>query len=469
MEKEEKKKKFSFKVPHTLVLLFAMMVLALIATYILPQGSYQTRTNQQGREMVVPGSYSTSEDPAYLDPWYVFLSVPKAFAEAQDIIFFVFIIGGALAVIRATGTIDAVLGKVLEKFGSKPWLLILAGMLTFSIGSSTLGMAEEYLPFVPILIALCIALQLDVITAVGIMVIGYGVGYGVAAINPFTVVIAQGIADLQPTSGFLYRIILLIPFFLIGFHHVYSYAMKVKSSPENSLVAHQNQFAHLENKVYPALTKRHWFILLFTFLAVVLIVYGISEFSQWHWYLEELGAVFLALAIIAAMIGKLSFNKTALEFSNGAAELTVTALLIGFARAIALILEEGQVLHTIVHGLATPLQETGPEIASVGMFLIQSVINFFIPSGSGQAYVTMPLMTPIADLTGVSRQIAVLAYQFGDGFTNMLVPTNAVLMGILGIAGIPYDKWFKFIIPFMIKMWIAGSLALILAVWIGYS
>lgn len=456
--------KYKIKVPHTLVLLFIMMVLAQLCTYILPSGNYETVVNEHGRQEVVAGSYRLHDQKQALEPWYIFTSIPKAFADTQAIIFFVFIIGGALAVIKTTGTIDAMLGKALEKFSSRPWALILIGMLIFSLGSSTLGMAEEYLPFVGVLIALCMALRLDKVTAIGIMVVGYGIGYGTAAFNPFTVIIAQNVAELQPASGFGYRMILLVPFFLIGYHHVMRHTRKVKTAPEK-----EESLSNEGPKDYPALAGSHVAILAFTVAALALIVYGISELSGWGWYLTELGAVFLVLAIIAAIIGKVSPNKAAIEFTKGATELTTTALLIGFARAIALILEDGQVLHTIVHALATPLQETGPEIASVGMFLIQSVINFFIPSGSGQAYVTMPLMTPIGDLTGVSRQITVLAYQFGDGFTNMFVPTNAVLMGIIGIAGIPYEKWFKFIFPLMIKIWIAGSVALVIAVWIGYN
>lgn len=226
----------------------------------------------------------------------------------------------------------------------------------------------------------------------------------------------------------------------------------------------ENGQGHAET-TYPKLTKMHGLILLLTLLALVLIVYGISN---WHWYLTELGAVFFGLAVLVTIVNRINPSKAAKTFGIGASELTMTALLIGFARSIALLLEEGQVLHTIVNALAIPLQKTGPELASVGMYMFQSVLNFFIPSGSGQAFVSMPLMAPIADLTGVSRQIAVLAYQFGDGFTNMLVPTNAVLMGIIGIAGIPYDKWFKFIIPLMVKFWILGSIALVVAVWIGY-
>lgn len=454
------------KVPHTLILLFSIMIIAQVSTYILPKGAYETRTNEHQREEVVPDSYSRLENQPQLKAWHFLMAVPRAFAEAQDIIFFVFIIGGALAVLRATGTIDAVLGKVLDKFARRPTWLILVAMLTFAIGSSTLGMAEEFLPFVSILIVLCLALGLDKVTAIGILVVGYGIGYGVASINPFTVIVAQEIAGLAPASGIGYRLALFAPFFFIGFQHVYAYSRKVKSGRIEGLIDTEQQ--NLE-KNYPDINARHLLILIFTLLSLVLIVYGISELSGWGWYLYELGAVFLGLTIITAIIGKLSPDRAAVEFSKGAAELTTTALLIGFARAIALILEDGQVLHTIVHVLAEPLQQTGPEIASVGMLFIQSIINFFIPSGSGQAYVTMPLMTPIADLTGVGRQVAVLAFQFGDGFMNMIVPTNAVLMGILGIAGIPYDRWFKFIGWLMVKLLLAGAIALIVAVLIGYS
>ena len=453
------------KVPHTLVLLFSMMVFALILTYVLPQGKFQTTENDEGRSVVIPNSYEKYTEKTLLSPWDLFTVLPKAFTDSQGIIFFVFIIGGALAVVKSTGTIDAFLGKLLEKFGSRPQILIVLSMLVFSIGSSTLGMAEEYLPFITVLIALCLGMKMDIISAVGIMVVGYGVGYGVAAINPFTVMIAQEIAEVPPTSGMWYRIVLLVPFFLVGWHHVQKYAISVQKDPTRSLMFNvENGQGHAET-TYPKLTKMHGLILLLTLLALVLIVYGISN---WHWYLTELGAVFFGLAVLVTIVNRINPSKAATIFGIGASELTMTALLIGFARSIALLLEEGQVLHTIVNALAIPLQKTGPELASVGMYMFQSVLNFFIPSGSGQAFVSMPLMAPIADLTGVSRQIAVLAYQFGDGFTNMLVPTNAVLMGIIGIAGIPYDKWFKFIIPLMVKFWIIGSIALVIAVWIGY-
>ncbi len=449
------------KVPHTLVLLFFMMVLGLILTYILPSGTFET-VEEHHREKVVAGTYHTVEKE-YLEPWELLTVLPRAFADSQAIIFFIFIIGGALSVIKSTGVIDAVLGKLLNRFGSKPQVLIFAGMFIFAVGSSTLGMAEEYLPFISVLIVLCAALKLDTLSAVGIMVVGYGIGYGTATINPFTVLIAQDIAEVRPTSGLWYRLVLLLPFFLVGFFHVKKYAMNVWK---------QSIAVEVEEKEvyqYPELTKTHILILIITFFAIALIVFGISELSGWGWYLIELGAVFFGLTIVVAIIGRLNINEVAIKFAEGATELTTTALLIGFARSIALILEDGLVLHTIVHYLSIPLQQTGPHIASVGMYLIQSMLNFFIPSGSGQAYVTMPLMAPIGDLTGVTRQTSVLAYQMGDGFMNMIVPTNAVLMGILGIAKIPYGKWFKFVFPLILKFIAIGSIALIVAVFIEYN
>lgn len=455
-----------FKVPHTLVLLFGMMVLALLFTYILPQGSFEMVENEHGRSVVVPDSYEKNPEKTWMSVLSLFTVLPRAFADSQDIIFFIFIIGGALAVIKSTGMIDAFLGKMLEKFSARPQILIIGTMLVFTIGSSTLGMAEEYLPFITVLIALSIGLKMDVITAVGIMVVGYGIGYGVAAINPFTVLLAQEVAELPPTSGLWYRLLLLVPFFIVGWHHVQRYGMRIRKDPSKSLMADIEIKGEKGETSYPSLTKTHWLIFLLTVFTIGIIIYGISN---WHWYLVELGAAFFALAIAVSIIGKINPNKAAIAFGIGASELTTTALLIGFARSIALLLEDGMVLHTIVHYLSIPLQSVGPELASIGMFMFQSLLNFFIPSGSGQAFVTMPLMAPIADLTGVSRQIAVLAYQFGDGFTNMLVPTNAVLMGIIGIAGIPYDRWFKFIIPLMVKLWIVGSIALVIAVWVGYN
>jgi uncharacterized ion transporter superfamily protein YfcC len=473
----------SFRVPHTLVLLFAMIVVALLLTWLLPAGAYERVENEQGRTQVVPGTFATVPDVPTLSPLVVFTAIPRGLAAAAEIIFFVFIIGGAFALLRATGAVDAFLGSVLRRLGHQPLWLLAGGILVFMAGSSTIGMAEEFLPFVPILVALALALRFDALTGVAIVTIGYSVGYGVATINPFTVLIAQDVAGLQPGSGMWYRLVLAAVFVPLGVHHVWRYARRVRSDPATSLVADVAP-PPMERPApggpglsaepggggglaeTPPLTGRHVTVLAVLVGGLALLVWGLTQAG---WYLVEMSALFAALAVVIAALGRISPDRSAAVFVEGATELTTTALLIGFARAIQVVLDQGQVIDTIVHGLSVPLQALGPSLAAVGMMIVQSVTNLFIPSGSGQAYVTMPIMAPLADVIEIPRQVAVLAYQFGDGFTNILVPTNPVIIGILAMAGIPYDRWLRFVLPFMLKVWVVGALALMVAVWIGYQ
>jgi uncharacterized ion transporter superfamily protein YfcC len=455
-----------FRVPHTLVLLFGIMVLAWIATLFLPQGAFTTAPNEMGRPMVVPGTFTLAEERVVLPPWELFTAVPRAMADAQAIIFFLLIVGGAIAVLRATGTIDAALGWILRRVGHSPALLIAIGTTIFAIGSATLGASTEYIPFAAVLVALCLAMRMDAMTAIGIMVVGYGVGYGVAVLNPYTVIVAQDIAGVPPTSGLWFRLALFVPFVAIGIHHVWAYARRVQADPTASLmhgVAEEQPAAPTE---YPPLHGRHLIILLLTAVALGAMVYGIPVRG---WYLVELGAIWLALAIAAGLVARIGLDDMAKRFAAGASELAIVALLVGFARSIALLLEQGQVLHTIVHGLSVPLQRVTPELSAVGMLVMQTLMNFFIPSGSGQAYATMPIMAPLADVVGVTRQVSVLAFQFGDGFSNMVLPTNIVLMAILGVAGIPYSRWLRFSLPLLLKLMVAAAVALVIAVLIGYS
>jgi uncharacterized ion transporter superfamily protein YfcC len=456
----------SFRVPHTLILLFSMIVIAMLVTYLLPAGSFERVENEQGRLQVVSGSYRTTPEVAPPSPLVVFTAVPRGLEAAAEIIFFVFIIGGAFAVLRATGAIDALLGAALRRLGHRPLLLVLGGVVVFAAGSSTIGMAEEYLPFVMVLVTLALALGYDAVVGVGIITIGYAVGFGVATINPFTVLIAQDVAGLQPASGLAVRLALSAVFVPLGVHHVWRYAARVHRDPASSLVADITPPTLERPHEAGPLTPTHQLLLALVALTLVVLVFGLARLG---WYLVEMGALFLALTVVLAAVARMHPDRAARVFGEGAAELTMTALLIGFARAIQVVLVDGGVTDTIIHGLSVPLQGLGPGLAAVGMFMVQSVTNLFIPSGSGQAYVTMPIMAPLADVVGVSRQVAVLAYQFGDGFTNILVPTNPVIIGMLAIAGIPYERWLRFVLPFMLKVWLVGSIALVVAVWAGIS
>jgi uncharacterized ion transporter superfamily protein YfcC len=454
------------RIPHTLILLFGMIVAAVLVTYLLPAGSFERVENEQGRLQVVPGSFAATPEVRPPSPLVVFTAVPRGMEAAAEIIFFVFIIGGAFAVLRYTGAIDAVLGTALRRLGHRPLLLVIGGMVVFAAGSSTIGMAEEYLPFIPVLVTLALALGYDAVVGVAIVTIGYAVGYGVATINPFTVLIAQDVAGLQPASALGVRLVLSAVFVPLGVHHIWRYASRVREDPSRSLVADVAPPPMERPHEAASLTITHRLLLLAVAIALAVLVFGLTRLG---WYLVEMSALFLALTVVMVAIARLAPDTAARVFGEGAAELTMTALLIGFARAIQVVLDQGGVIDTIVHGLSVPLQTMGPGLAAVGMFVVQSMTNLFIPSGSGQAYVTMPIMAPLADVVGVSRQVAVLAFQFGDGFTNIVVPTNPVIIGILAIAGVPYDRWLKFVLPFLLKVWLVGSVALVAAVWWGVS
>lgn len=455
------------KVPHTLILLLTMMVAALIATWLVPQGFFDITLSESGREMVVAGTYQTVAERHYLTPWDLLTAIPRAFAAAQDVIFFVLIVGGVLAIARATGTVDALIGRLLERHGKQPQRLIFMVIFCFAMASSSIGTAGEYIPFVLILVALCKAMRLDAMTAVGMIVAGYGIGYGVSAFNPFTVLIAQQIAEIPVYSGLWLRLAIFVPFVLIGFHHVWQYTKKVAKDPSQSMMLDVPcPLAKQTAPDYPALALRHKLILGSFMATLAIAVWGIATKG---WYLYELGGVFVAWGALVAVLGRLTADETAERFIEGVSDLVTTAILIGVARGIALILEDGQILHSIVHGMSLPLSYVSAEVSAIGMLIIQTVLNTFIPSGSGQAFVTMPLMAPLGDLVGVPRQVAVLAYQFGDGFSNMIIPTNAVLMGILGIAGVPYGHWFRFCLPLLLKLLLAASIVLVLAVLFGYG
>ena len=447
------------RLPDSIVLVCLLIVLAQAASYVIPAGEFE----RDGRQ-VVAGTYRAVEaDP--LPPLAFLTAIPAGLAAAQEIIFFVFLVGGVIRVVRATGAIDAVIGWAIARLGARPAWLIGGMAALFALGSSTVGMAEEYMPFVPLLVTMCLALGLDAVVAVGIIYVGAGVGYACAALNPFTVLIAQDIAGLELASGQLVRWALLPVCLGVGVQHLLRYAARVRRDPGRSLVADVDYAGGFERPADTRFTARRAAVVAILVGGIGLFVYGVAARG---WYLVELSAVFLGIGLLAAFVGRLGANGAARAFLDGAAEMTATALLIGFARTIEVVLSDARVIDTIIQALAAPLAALPAHAAAVGMLAAQTVCNLFIPSGSGQAYVTMPIMAPLADLTGVTRQTAVLAYQFGDGFTNMLVPTNALLMGMLALGRVPYQRWVAFVVPLLVKLYLVAALALVAAVQLGY-
>ena len=447
------------RIPDAIVLVFLLILCAQAASYVVPAGEFE----RDGRQ-VVAGTWR-AVDAAPLPPLAFLTAIPAGLAAAQQIIFFVFLVGGVIRIVQATGAIDAVLGRAVARLGGRPAWLVGGVATLFALGSATVGMAEEYLPFVPLLVAVCLALKLDAVVAVGIVYVGAGVGYACAALNPFTVLIAQDIAGLELTSGQSVRWALLAVCLAVGVDHVLRYAARVRRDPRRSLVADVDYAEGFERPAGVRLTGRRAAVVAILAAGVGVFVHGVAARG---WYLVELSAVFLAIGLLAALVGRVGANRAARAFLAGAADMTATALLIGFARTIEVVLADARVIDTIIHWTAVPLAALPAHAAALGMLAAQTVCNLLIPSGSGQAYVTMPIMAPLADLTGVSRQTAVLAYQFGDGFTNLLVPTNALLMGMLALARIPYQRWAAFVAPLLVKLYLVAALALVAAVELGY-
>ena len=331
------------RVPDALVLIFALIVAAQLASYVLPAGEFERDDRR-----VVPGTWR-AVDAEPLAPLAFLTSIPAGLSAAQEIIFFVFIAGGIIGVVRATGAIDALIGAAIGGLASKPGWLVTGMVGLFALGASTVGMAEEYMPFVPILVTLCLALKLDAVVAVGIIYVGAGVGYACAALNPFTVLIAQDIAGLPLTSGQSVRWGLLVVCAGVGIHHILRYAARLRAAPASSLVSDVDYSSGFDLPADVRFTARRVAVVAVLAGGIGLFVYGVAARG---WYLAELSAVFLGIGVLAAAAGGSSPDGAARAFIRGASEMTATALLIGFARTIQVVLVEAQVIDTIVNGLA---------------------------------------------------------------------------------------------------------------------
>ena len=452
----------------SLVLIFSIIVVAQLLVYVIPQGEFERQPYPENpdRSMVVPDTYTRSDaaTSVELKPWYFLLAIPKGFAAAQEIIFLIFIVGGVIAILRHSGAIDAFLHKAVLRLGHSPWILIGGCLLMFSLGSFTIGMGEEYVPLIPIIVTMSLAMRMDAIVAMGMVWVPYGIGWACAGTNPFGVIIAQNIANVPITSGWAFRLVMMLAFLAVAFHHIYRYAMKVRENPATSLVAHISYDKGFELPQDIEFSRARMAILLVFLLGVIGFVWGVATYG---WYIPELNAVFLAIGLATAVIARISAGDTSRTFIAGAADMTAAALLVGFARTIEVVLSDGQIIDTVIHAIAGILVNLGPEASAVGMLVVQTICNFFVPSGSGQAFVTMPIMSPLATLTGVPQQTAVIAFQFGDGFTNMVVPTSALVMGALALGKIPYGAWVRFVVPLLLKLFALAILFLILTVHLG--
>jgi uncharacterized ion transporter superfamily protein YfcC len=448
------------RVPHTYVLLFGLMLLAAISTWIIPAGTYD-RVIEHGRELINPDSFHPVEArPAGIPS--LLMAFPRALAEVADIVFYIFIIGGAFGVLNRTGAIQAGIHSLVGRLGGRRALLLVVLTLVFAFGGGSIGIAEETLVFLPALLLLARSLGYDSLVAGGIALVGANAGFASAFMNPFTVGVAQGIVGLPLFSGLEFRLVLWTIMTAITILFLARYAARVRTRPEMSLMyeidKQRVEPASIENS--DRFTRRHGAVLLVALAALVILSLGAL---RWHWGIRELSGLFFGLAVIAGPMGKLSANETAKSFIHGAAELTYAALVVGLARSILVILRDSQVMDTLTHALAATIRHWPSSVSAAGIYFIQNVLNFFVPSGSGQAAVSMPILAPLGDLLGITRQTNVLAYQLGNGLTNIFVPTQGYFMAALGILGIPWSKWVRWLLPLLLIWVVIGCAAVLVA------
>lgn len=465
---ETKKKKFELKALNPMVLICIIIIACAIATYLVPAGQYDRILDPATeREIVDPETFHyVEQNPVGLFPF--FMSFTLGLQRAAYVIFFLFMIGGMFQIMEATGAIRNGMTLVVRKMAGKELLMIPVCMVVFGCGSAFAGNFEEFLAFIPLMLGVCLAMGFDSLVAVGIVFCSAASGYAGAMTNAFTVGVAQGIAGLPMFSGMGFRAVVFIALMAVSITYVMLYARKVKKNPQASLVyefdKNKERDINLDDDV--SLSTRQKLVLLTLLGVMVAMVIGIVKFG---FYIDELAALFLIGGIIAGVIGGLKPGQMADEFLKGCENLLFAGVMIGLCNAALIIMEDANIMDTIIHALAGLLSGLPPTLSACGMFVVQDVFNVLVPSGSGQAAITMPLMAPLADLIGVSRQTSVLAFQLGDAFTNVMAPTGGELLAACAIAKIPWGKWAKWLFPLFLIWWAVAFIALIVAVKIGYG
>lgn len=459
------------KLPNTFVLLLALLALIALATWVVPGGRFETEL-VNGKPVVVAGSFQPAE--ARPQGLAAFLTAPiKGFVEAALIIGFVLIVGGAFAVLQKTEAIDAMIKAVARAHGRSAWVraAVIPGFVTmFSLGGATFGMAEEAIPFVLIFIPLALALRLDSLTGVAIPFVGSQVGFATAFLNPFNVGVAQGIAGVPLFSGIGYRAICWAIATGLTIAFLMWWAARIRRQPELSpsfeLDEERRRTLDLASfEAFAGMTGRQRAVL---WLFAATLVGMIAGVVRWGWYIEEIAALFLVMAVAVGGVARLSADDIVAAFLHGARDLVGTALVIALAKATVILMRDGQIVDTMLHALAPLVGSENPVFAAQKMFLIQSVINFFIHSGTGQAALTMPLMAPLADLVGLTRQTAVLAFQFGE-LTTAVIPTSGITVGVLALSRLPYGTWVRWMLPLQAAYLVMALALLAVAAGMGWA
>jgi uncharacterized ion transporter superfamily protein YfcC len=462
----KQKNKWYQGIPHPLVMLFGIIVLTAVLSYIIPAGEFQ-REMVDGRERVIPGTYERVEQTplSFLD---TFLAIPGGFQSAIAIIFIVLSSGIMFGVLENSGMIENAIGTFIKKMGVERKFLLVV-VMTYLFGALGVFVGyENNIALIPLAAITSLAIGGDLMLAASIAVGGVTVGFGLSPVNPYTVGTGHTIAQMPMFSGWELRLILcLVSLTFLAFINV-RYFKKILNNPEKSLSLNiDSQGFGLSKPIKDyKMTANNWLILLIFVGGLVITLYGVFER---HWYINEISAMFIIISIVAGIASRQSGRSISETALKSVAVVAPGAFMVGFATSIKVAMEMGNISDTIAYGLAEGLKSLPLYGSAIAMSASQCVINLFIPSGSGQALATLPIMIPMGDLLGLTRQTTILAFQIGDGVTNLFNPTLGGLIAMLAMCRIPFDKWLKFILPKVAVILLLSWIAIMIAVTIDYG
>ncbi|WP_294150287.1 YfcC family protein [uncultured Clostridium sp.] len=461
------KEKKAMKIPHPYIIIFFIIVVSAVLTWILPSGAFKREMDEAlGRALVIPGSYGRI--PANpVGPWRLLECIYEGFVASADISFFLLFACGYVGILMKSGTLNALVGTILRKMKDKDYLLIPIFTCLFAVGGATFGMHEEAWGFIPLFVAIALSLGYDRVVGAGIVELGTVTGCAGAIFNPFNVGIASGIAGVPITTPMLtvFRCVTLVVFTACTTLYLMHYAEKIKKDPKKSVLYGVKEDAvsmsREEMVALPFSGRQKVTLALFGILIAALAV-GVTKYG---FYLTELAALFLGFMIITGFVNRMDLTELAEAFIESSKGMIFAVLMIGFARSIEVILTQGGIIDTVVLWMANLVQSLPRGLSAFGMLAVQNIVNMFIPSGTGQAVVMIPIMAPLADLVGLSRYIAIMAFQFGDAFSNVFWPTAVAIT--CGVMGIGMDRWLKFVAKLFGMMFVLQAVMLTIAVAIG--
>lgn len=452
------------KVPHTFIILLGLILIVSALTYLIPAGVYDRYPDEAtGRQLVDPNSYHTVDrNPTTLVEF--FAAPVTGMVEAGYVVVLTFAVGSGVFVLEKAGIITGAIHALTKRLKGKGILVIPILMIVFALIDNFIGMCELTMVYVPIILPLMLTMGFDSMTAAATALIGSQIGFSLGVANPFTTIIGQKISGLPLMSGWQYRLLAQVAFMAVALVYVMRYAKKVQKDPASSIMYDIDLRTRGElgtsMSETQTLSSRQKLAGLASIGVFVLMILGVI---QWGWDMPQIGAAFVAIGIIGGLIAGMSGDEISAAFIEGSTRVLEGALIIGVSRGIAVVMSNAQITDTIVHFFATTLQGIPGTFAAVGMMVSQTIIEFFISSGSGQAVATMPIMAPLSDVIGVTRQSAVLALQLGDGLTNILYPVSGYFMATIGLARVPYQKWVRFFMPLLLVEWAMAIALMIIA------